>query len=58
MKDYSLRVEIKITANNEEEAKKRSKILINELPRMEGTNVSLWSLWSFLDKKVIDRSDK
>jgi Uma2 family endonuclease len=53
MKEYSFRIEVKIEANSDEDAKRKIANYIRELPRQEGFIVRSNSLYSYKDKKEI-----
>lgn len=58
MKEYSLRLELKLEANNDDEARKKMELIIKELPRMEGVSFKSHSLRSNSLAKIIESSGK
>lgn len=56
MKEYSLRLELKVQASTDEEAKKKSQLIQKELPRMDGMSFKNFSLRSEATKKIIEAS--
>jgi len=55
MKKFSLRLNIQILANTEEDAKRKSELLIRELPRVEDSTFETSSLYSVSRKVIIDK---
>ncbi|MEK6878820.1 MAG: hypothetical protein AABY22_04395 [Nanoarchaeota archaeon] len=52
-KKYSLRVNFIVEADSDDDMIRKTKIIINELPRMDGLSFKDRSIFSFADKKVV-----
>ena len=58
MKDYSVRIELNLQASNDDEAKKKTELIIKELPRMEGLSFKVYSVMNISSRKMVGGTDK
>jgi hypothetical protein len=53
MKKYSVRIELEMEADSNNEAQRITEIFAKELPRMENVCVKKCSLYNYNEKKVV-----
>ncbi len=53
MKNYSVRVQIKLEANSDEDAKRKMDLYLKELPRLENLHVRGLSIFNTEQKKTV-----
>lgn len=52
-KTYSVRLEIKIQADNDSEAKRLTELLIKEQPRLENSTFGKASIYNSTDHRIV-----
>lgn len=53
MRNYSFRINLKLQAQSDDEAKRICELFSKELPKMENVSIESESIYSFNDKRVI-----
>ena len=58
MKKYTLRINLELLSNSDNDVKRQIANYIKELPRMEGVSYSNASLYNTTDKRMVDSEIK